>query len=130
MEGDRAAIPVRQCPGPMSPSSLHHAGLSSRPSNGGPLRPRGDDAEPLTDEIVMDCPERVYRQEAAVPMGSETHSGEDVIAYAVGPWAHLVDGSMEQHTLHHVITHAYGWSATAAMVEADEDDDEDEDDDD
>ncbi|HCR65733.1 alkaline phosphatase [Oceanicaulis alexandrii] len=95
--------------------------------NGGPLRPRGDDAEPLTDEIVMD-PD--YRQQAAVPMGSETHSGEDVIAYAVGPWAHLVDGSMEQHTLHHVITHAYGWSATAAMVDADYDDDEDEDDDD
>ena len=84
-------------------------------------------AEPLTDEIVMD-PD--YRQESAIPMGSETHSGEDVIAYAVGPWAHLVDGAMEQHTLHHVITHAYGWSATAAMVEADEDDDEDEDDDD
>ena len=53
-----------------------------------------------------------------------------VRAYAVGPWAHLVDGSMEQHTLHPVITYAYGWSVPAAMVEADEDDDEDEADDD
>lgn len=95
--------------------------------NGGPLRPRGDDAEPLTDEIVMDPN---YRQQSAMPMGSETHSGEDVIAFAVGPWAHLVDGTMEQNTLHHVITHAYGWSATAAMVEADYDDDDDDDEDD
>ena len=95
--------------------------------NGGPLRPRGEDAEPLTDAIVMDPN---YRQEAAVPMGSETHSGEDVIAYAVGPWAHLVDGTMEQNTLHHVITHAYGWSATAAMIEADDDDDDDDEEDD
>ena len=78
---------------------------------------------PLADAIVM-AP--YYRQQAAVPMGSETHSGEDVIAYAVGPWAHLVDGTMEQNTLHHVITHAYGWSATAAMVEmGDEDGDDD-----
>ncbi len=37
---------------------------------------------------------------------------------------------MEQNTLHHVITHAYGWSATAAMVEADYDDDYEDDDDD
>jgi alkaline phosphatase len=96
--------------------------------NGAVLRPRGADAEPLTQEQVLD-PD--YRQEVAIPMGSETHSGDDVIAFAVGPWAHLVDGTMEQHTLHHVITHAYGWSATAAMIEADDDDDdEDEDDDD
>jgi len=74
--------------------------------NGAVLRPRGGDAPVLTQEQVLD-PD--YRQEAAVPMGSETHSGEDVIAFARGPWAHLVDGVMEQHTLFHIITHAYGW---------------------
>lgn len=53
---------------------------------------------------------------------ARTRRSGAVIAFAVGPWAHLIDGNMEQHTLHPVITHAYGWSATAAMVEADEDD--------
>lgn len=60
----------------------------------------------LTQEQVLD-PD--YRQESAVPMGSETHSGEDVIAFATGPQAHLVNGVMEQHTLFHIIAYAYGW---------------------
>ncbi len=60
----------------------------------------------LTQEQALD-PD--YRQESAVPMGSETHSGEDVIAFARGPWAHLVDGTMEQNTLNRIITFAYGW---------------------
>lgn len=60
----------------------------------------------LTEEQVLD-PD--YQQESAVPMGSETHSGEDVIAYATGPQAHLVSGVMEQHTLFHIIQYAYGW---------------------
>jgi alkaline phosphatase len=60
----------------------------------------------LTQAQVLD-PD--YRQESAIPMGSETHSGEDVIAFARGPWAHLVDGTMEQNTLNRIITFAYGW---------------------
>lgn len=71
------------------------------------IRARGDDAAALTDEEAQD-PD--FQQQAAVPMGSETHSGEDIAAYAVGPWAHLVDGVMEQHTLHYVLTHSLGWS--------------------
>jgi len=47
-----------------------------------------------------------YRQQAAIPLGSETHGGEDVAAYAAGPWAHLVSGSMEQNILYHVMRHA------------------------
>lgn len=64
--------------------------------------------ETLTQDQVLDPN---YRQQSAVPMGSETHSGEDVAAFARGPWAHLVDGVMEQHTLNRIITWAYGWSA-------------------
>lgn len=71
------------------------------------IRARGEDAAALTDEEAQD-PD--FQQQAAVPMGSETHSGEDIAAYAVGPWAHLVDGTMEQHTLHHLAVHALGWS--------------------
>jgi alkaline phosphatase len=67
---------------------------------------RGD--ETLTQDQVLDPN---YRQQSAVPMGSETHSGEDVAAFARGPWAHLVDGTMEQNTLNRIITWAYGWDA-------------------
>ncbi len=38
-----------------------------------------------------------FLQEAAVPMGSETHAGEDVAVFATGPKAYLVRGVMEQN---------------------------------
>ena len=76
--------------------------------NGPHQRPVG--GEGLTQEQALD-PD--YRQEAAVPLGSETHSGEDVILFARGPWAHLADGVMEQHTIFHLMTHAYGWDRDA-----------------
>jgi alkaline phosphatase len=49
-----------------------------------------------------------YLQEAAVPLGSETHAGEDVAVYASGPRAHLVRGSMEQNWIYHVMKEALG----------------------
>jgi alkaline phosphatase len=73
----------------------------------GPVQ-RHPDGGALTQAEVLD-PD--YRQQSAVPMGSETHSGEDIAAFALGPWAHLVDGTMEQHTLNRIITFAYGWDA-------------------
>jgi alkaline phosphatase len=64
-------------------------------------------------------------QQATVPMldadisgeqsYSETHGGEDVAAYAAGPWSHLVGGVMEQHALFYVITHAFGWQPLTDM---------------
>lgn len=33
-----------------------------------------------------------YRQDAAVPLSSETHGGEDVAIFARGPMAHLFQG--------------------------------------
>ncbi len=47
-----------------------------------------------------------YTQQALVPKSSETHSGEDVAIYAKGPWAHLVDGTLEQNVIFHVMHHA------------------------
>jgi alkaline phosphatase len=44
-----------------------------------------------------------YRQVAAVPMAAETHGGEDVAAYAIGPGAHQVRGVMEQNELFFVM---------------------------
>lgn len=47
-----------------------------------------------------------YLQQALVPLSSETHSGEDVAVYAKGPWAHLLDGTIEQNVIFHVMHHA------------------------
>lgn len=47
-----------------------------------------------------------YLQQALVPLSSETHSGEDVMAFASGPWAHLFRGTMEQNAIFHVMHHA------------------------
>ncbi|MEO1027640.1 MAG: alkaline phosphatase [Pseudomonadota bacterium] len=49
-----------------------------------------------------------YRQQATVPMGSETHAGEDVAVFARGPGAPLVSGVMEQNEIFHIMGHASG----------------------
>ena len=50
-----------------------------------------------------------FLQEATVPLGSETHGGEDVGIWARGPKAYLVRGSMEQNWIFHVMREAFGF---------------------
>lgn len=57
----------------------------------------------VTEEEAKDVD---YIQQALVPMNSETHAGPDVAVYAIGPWAHLVDGTIEQNVVFHVMHHA------------------------
>ncbi len=59
-----------------------------------------------TDEKAVLAPD--YRQEAAIPLRSETHSGEDVPLYAIGPGAQLARGVLEQNALYHLMTAALG----------------------
>jgi alkaline phosphatase len=47
-----------------------------------------------------------YMQEAAVPLASETHGGEDVAIYARGPGAHLIHGVQEQNVIFHIMLEA------------------------
>lgn len=49
-----------------------------------------------------------YHQEAVVPLQSETHAGEDVPIYAIGPQAHLFHGTQEQTFIYYVMRHALG----------------------
>jgi len=49
-----------------------------------------------------------YHQEAVVPLQSETHGGEDVPIYAIGPQAHLFHGTQEQTFIYYVMRHALG----------------------
>ena len=48
-----------------------------------------------------------FLQEATVPLGAETHAGEDVAIFASGPKPHLVHGSMEQNWIFHVMHEAF-----------------------
>jgi alkaline phosphatase len=47
-----------------------------------------------------------FHQEALIPLSAETHSGEDVSIYALGPGAALVSGNNEQNLIFHVINYA------------------------
>ncbi|MFA5240845.1 MAG: alkaline phosphatase [Sulfuricella sp.] len=59
------------------------------------------------DLTAVDTTALGFLQEAAIPMGSETHAGEDVPVYASGPGAYLVRGSMEQNWIYHVMKEAF-----------------------
>lgn len=47
-----------------------------------------------------------YVQQAAVPLDSETHGGEDVALFARGPMAHLFQGVYEQNYIAHAMAFA------------------------
>ena len=54
-------------------------------------------------ESELDPTDADYRQRATHPMLAETHAGEDVPAYAMGPAAGGVGGVMDQYELHAVM---------------------------
>ncbi len=49
-----------------------------------------------------------FRQQSLVPLGSETHGGEDVAIFAGGPGANLFSGTMEQNEIFHVMARSLG----------------------
>jgi alkaline phosphatase len=51
---------------------------------------------------------QAYLQEAAVPLSSETHAGEDVAIYAIGPGADLVRGTVKNTYIFQVMKQALG----------------------
>jgi alkaline phosphatase len=46
------------------------------------------------------------RYSAMVPLSSETHGGEDIGVYSLGPWSHLFQGSYEQSDIPLVMAYA------------------------
>lgn len=63
----------------------------------------GEHARPLPDTGVT------ARQQATVPLGAETHAGEDVALFATGPGADRARGVMEQNEIYAIIRKALGW---------------------
>ncbi|UAB78627.1 alkaline phosphatase [Erythrobacter sp. SCSIO 43205] len=49
------------------------------------------------------------RQQATIPLSSETHAGEDVALYAQGPGAQRARGVIEQNVIYDIIRAAFGW---------------------
>lgn len=47
-----------------------------------------------------------FIQTALIPLKSATHGGEDVGIYAIGPWAHLFQGTVEENYIFHVMNYA------------------------
>ena len=48
-------------------------------------------------------------QQALVPLGSETHGGEDVALFATGPGSEKARGVIEQNLIYDIIRKALGW---------------------
>ncbi len=55
----------------------------------------------------VDTADPDYKQEAIVPLDSETHGGEDVAIFATGVNAHLIRGSMEENWIFYVMADAF-----------------------
>ncbi|CAA0091954.1 Alkaline phosphatase [Zhongshania aliphaticivorans] len=58
------------------------------------------------DLLLVDTEAPGFHQEALIPLGSETHAGEDVGVYATGPGAALISGTNEQNVIFHVMNYA------------------------
>lgn len=91
-------------PGYHGESNLQPAGpkkLEREPTHVKPAAGRADLS--LVDTQAPD-----YLQESAVPLSAETHGGEDVAVFAVGPGSQWVRGVIEQHVIFHVMREALG----------------------
>ncbi|HSI94458.1 MAG TPA: alkaline phosphatase [Methylophilaceae bacterium] len=78
-------------------------------ANGPGWRSPAADGGKRPDLAQVDTHADDYLPEAAVPLESETHGGEDVAIFAAGPMAHLIHGSMEQNWIYHVMRRAFGF---------------------
>ena len=73
-------------------------------------------AAPVTGRVDLtsiDTTTAGFHQESLVPLGSETHAGEDVGIFAIGPGANLITGTNEQNFIFHVMDYAANLSGTS-----------------
>jgi alkaline phosphatase len=64
-----------------------------------------------SDLTNVDTTHPDFRQQALVPLESETHGGEDVPVFAWGPGSESVSGTIEQHAIFHILFRALGFQA-------------------
>ena len=70
----------------------------------GPNTRSSSDAIPILTATQVQ--EKNYRQQTAIPLPYETHSGEDVPLYAQGPGAHKLPAVLDQHEIYKIIMQA------------------------
>ena len=70
----------------------------------GPGGPKDGEGRPMLEGVDVSAADHV--RQSGVWLPSAAHAGEDVPAYADGPSAHLVTGSMDQPYLFQVMRHA------------------------
>ncbi|MCC2606370.1 alkaline phosphatase [Planctobacterium marinum] len=58
------------------------------------------------DTSAIDTTQSGYHQEATIPLGSETHAGEDISLHAMGPGSQYAQGVIEQSVVFHLIDQA------------------------
>lgn len=73
----------------------------------GPGGPRGQATR--RDPTGADLTAPDYQQDATVHLPSGAHSGEDVVIFAGGPQAHLLEGVVEENVVYHVMRRAFGF---------------------
>ena len=56
--------------------------------------------------LNVNAADKDFRQPATFPNSDESHGGDDVAIYAIGPQAHLFQGIYEQNYIAHVIGYA------------------------
>ncbi|QYJ85204.1 alkaline phosphatase [Shewanella mesophila] len=64
------------------------------------------------DLTSVDTQDTDFMQQSLVPMGSETHAGEDISLHATGPGSNLVQGVIEQNVIFHIINQAQSLGGT------------------
>ncbi len=67
----------------------------------GPGAVQGERGVPETGAKAM--------QQSLVPLGSESHGGEDVALFGTGPGAYRVHGVIEQNRVYNIMRAAFGW---------------------
>lgn len=105
---DLAGLPYTTLSYANGPGNTGATELQSAGSKHHPHRPKQQTAAPVgrPDLSGVDTTTPDYLQEALVPLGSETHSGEDVGVWAIGPGSASVRGSLEQNALYHILVQA------------------------
>lgn len=66
-------------------------------------------ADRLVDLSNVDTEDPDFHQQVTLPLGVETHGGEDVAIFAGGPNAHLLHGVQEQSYIFYVMQDALGF---------------------
>ncbi|MCH6258575.1 alkaline phosphatase [Puniceicoccaceae bacterium K14] len=101
-------------PGYLGASDSQPEGFKTFPHHMKQVEPNRGGRPDIAEEFELSIEQNKRRallyhlQDSCIPLGSETHGGEDVGVWAIGPYAHLLHGTIEQHVIYHLMDFALG----------------------